>query len=98
MPGSYRGVESWRSPLRCERDRTPAVSTVDGRWKAVRRPARSEGLKSYLVGRKIDVMPESTEAPVDADSDALRTLLRNQASTVTVVTAPGTPAVGFTAT
>ena len=28
----------------------------------------------------------------------LRTLLRNQASTVTVVTAPGTPPVGFTAT
>ncbi|WP_410813990.1 flavin reductase family protein [Micromonospora sp. 067-2] len=39
-----------------------------------------------------------TPAPVDADADALRTLLRHQASTVTVVTAPGSPAVGFTAT
>ncbi|WP_428965246.1 flavin reductase family protein [Micromonospora fluostatini] len=36
--------------------------------------------------------------PVDADADSLRTLLRHQASTVTVVTAPGTPPVGFTAT
>ncbi|SCL74063.1 flavin reductase family protein [Micromonospora peucetia] len=33
-----------------------------------------------------------------ADADALRTVLRHQASTVTVVTAPGAPAVGFTAT
>jgi flavin reductase (DIM6/NTAB) family NADH-FMN oxidoreductase RutF len=37
-------------------------------------------------------------SPVDADADALRALLRHQASTVTVVTAPGAPAVGFTAT
>lgn len=36
--------------------------------------------------------------PVDADAEALRRLLRHQASTVTVVTAPGNPAVGFTAT
>lgn len=32
------------------------------------------------------------------DPHLLRTLLRHQASTVTVVTAPGTPPVGFTAT
>jgi len=32
------------------------------------------------------------------DADLFRTLLRHQASTVTVVTAPGTPPVGFTAT
>ena len=32
------------------------------------------------------------------DPQLLRTLLRHQASTVTVVTAPGTPPVGFTAT
>ncbi|MEH1167758.1 flavin reductase family protein [Micromonospora sp. CPCC 205539] len=43
-------------------------------------------------------MTSSTDDPVDADTDALRTLLRHQASTVTVVTAPGSPAVGFTAT
>ncbi|WDZ83553.1 flavin reductase family protein [Micromonospora cathayae] len=36
--------------------------------------------------------------PADADVDALRALLRHQASTVTVVTAPGPPPVGFTAT
>ncbi|MFC0528628.1 flavin reductase family protein [Phytohabitans kaempferiae] len=34
--------------------------------------------------------------PLDADS--FRTLLRRQAATVTVVTAPGSPPVGFTAT
>src|SRR5207302_8363419 len=32
------------------------------------------------------------------DPDLFRTLLRHQASTVTVVTAPGTPPAGFTAT
>ena len=32
------------------------------------------------------------------DVDAFRTLLRHQASTVTVVTAPGVPPAGFTAT
>lgn len=32
------------------------------------------------------------------DADAFRTLLRRQAATVTVVTAPGSPPVGFTAT
>jgi flavin reductase (DIM6/NTAB) family NADH-FMN oxidoreductase RutF len=37
-----------------------------------------------------------TTLPVDAD--VLRSLLRHQASTVTVVTAPGTPPAGFTAT
>ncbi|MFI9638833.1 flavin reductase family protein [Micromonospora sp. NPDC051925] len=42
--------------------------------------------------------PAHLPPPVEADADALRTLLRHQASTVTVVTAPGTPAVGFTAT
>ncbi|MFF3855385.1 flavin reductase family protein [Micromonospora sp. NPDC002575] len=36
--------------------------------------------------------------PTDADADALRTLLRHQASTVVVVTAPGPPTAGFTAT
>ncbi|MDG4797924.1 flavin reductase family protein [Micromonospora sp. WMMD1082] len=35
---------------------------------------------------------------VDADADAIRNLLRHQASTVTVVTAAGPPAAGFTAT
>ncbi|BCB90744.1 flavin-dependent reductase [Phytohabitans suffuscus] len=35
-------------------------------------------------------------APLDAD--AFRALLRRQAATVTVVTAPGSPPVGFTAT
>ncbi|MGW1059147.1 flavin reductase family protein [Micromonospora rubida] len=47
-------------------------------------------------------MPPSTPAqpdpPIDADSAALRAILRHQASTVTVVTAPGAPPVGFTAT
>ncbi|GAB3960608.1 flavin reductase family protein [Micromonospora vulcania] len=43
-------------------------------------------------------MTSSTADPIDADADELRTLLRNQASTVTVITAPGRPAVGFTAT
>ncbi|MFC4147243.1 flavin reductase family protein [Micromonospora mangrovi] len=42
--------------------------------------------------------PADSASPVDADADALRKLLRHQASTVTVVTAPGSPAVGFTAT
>ncbi|MEU1606256.1 flavin reductase family protein [Micromonospora matsumotoense] len=42
--------------------------------------------------------PDHRPPPVDADVDALRTLLRHQASTVVVVTAPGAPAVGFTAT
>jgi len=37
-----------------------------------------------------------TSRPVDAD--LFRSLLRHQASTVTVVTAPGTPPSGFTAT
>jgi flavin reductase (DIM6/NTAB) family NADH-FMN oxidoreductase RutF len=32
------------------------------------------------------------------DADAFRTLLRRQAATVTVVTAPGSPPAGFTAT
>jgi flavin reductase (DIM6/NTAB) family NADH-FMN oxidoreductase RutF len=36
--------------------------------------------------------------PSTVDPDALRTLLRHQASTVTVVTAPGPRPVGFTAT
>lgn len=40
-----------------------------------------------------------TSLPVTPlDADAFRTLLRRQAATVTVVTAPGTPPVGFTAT
>ncbi|MEW1584324.1 flavin reductase family protein [Micromonospora vinacea] len=43
-------------------------------------------------------MPQSTNIPIDAYSDSLRTLLRHQASTVTVITAPGPPAAGFTAT
>ncbi|MFY1701761.1 flavin reductase family protein [Micromonospora sp. WMMA1923] len=45
-------------------------------------------------------MPQSADSPtlVDADAQALRGLLRHQASTVTVVTASGDPAVGFTAT
>ncbi|MFI5930090.1 flavin reductase family protein [Micromonospora sp. NPDC051543] len=43
-------------------------------------------------------MTSSTDDPTDADADALRRLLRHQASTVTVVTAPGAPPVGFTAT
>ncbi|WP_229401737.1 flavin reductase family protein [Micromonospora okii] len=38
------------------------------------------------------------EPAVDADSASLRAILRHQASTVTVVTAPGSPPVGFTAT
>jgi flavin reductase (DIM6/NTAB) family NADH-FMN oxidoreductase RutF len=42
--------------------------------------------------------PADTSSPVSADADVLRTVLRHQASTVTVVTAPGPPAVGFTAT
>ena len=37
-------------------------------------------------------------APVEADVTHLRNLLRHQASTVTVITAPGPPPVGFTAT
>jgi flavin reductase (DIM6/NTAB) family NADH-FMN oxidoreductase RutF len=36
--------------------------------------------------------------PSPVDTDVLRTLLRRQASTVTVVTAAGTPPAGFTAT
>lgn len=43
-------------------------------------------------------MTSSTDDPTDADADALRRLLRHQASSVTVVTAPGAPPVGFTAT
>ncbi|MEU5783492.1 flavin reductase family protein [Micromonospora lupini] len=43
-------------------------------------------------------MTSSADDVTDADADALRTLLRHQASTVTVVTAPGSPPVGFTAT
>ncbi|WP_089153989.1 flavin reductase family protein [Micromonospora sp. NBS 11-29] len=43
-------------------------------------------------------MSEPADTPTDADADGLRTLLRHQASTVTVVTAAGPPAVGFTAT
>ncbi|EEP69939.1 flavin-dependent reductase [Micromonospora sp. ATCC 39149] len=35
---------------------------------------------------------------VEADASSLRAILRHQASTVTVVTAPGAPPVGFTAT
>ncbi|QOC91988.1 flavin reductase family protein [Micromonospora craniellae] len=42
--------------------------------------------------------PTDDQPPVEADADEIRTLLRHQASTVTVVTAPGTPAAGFTAT
>jgi len=37
-------------------------------------------------------------ATLPVDADVFRTLLRHQASTVTVVTAPGTPPAGFTAT
>jgi flavin reductase (DIM6/NTAB) family NADH-FMN oxidoreductase RutF len=36
--------------------------------------------------------------PSPVDSDLFRALLRHQASTVTIVTAPGTPPAGFTAT
>ena len=36
--------------------------------------------------------------PSPVDTDLFRALLRHQASTVTVVTAPGTPPAGFTAT
>ncbi|BCJ62346.1 flavin reductase family protein [Micromonospora endophytica] len=45
-------------------------------------------------------MPSSIDnlSAVDADAEEIRNLLRHQASTVTVVTAPGAPAVGFTAT
>ncbi|MFI7214304.1 flavin reductase family protein [Micromonospora maritima] len=43
-------------------------------------------------------MTGPADTPTDADPETLRTLLRHQASTVTVVTAPGAPAVGFTAT
>ncbi|MFC4144761.1 flavin reductase family protein [Micromonospora mangrovi] len=43
-------------------------------------------------------MTQPADSSSPADADALRTLLRHQASTVTVVTAPGAPAVGFTAT
>ncbi|MEV6695139.1 flavin reductase family protein [Micromonospora sp. NPDC051196] len=45
-------------------------------------------------------MPPSIDdlAPVDADVVEIRNLLSHQANTVTVVTAPGAPAVGFTAT
>ncbi|WP_433528145.1 flavin reductase family protein [Micromonospora sp. CA-263727] len=42
--------------------------------------------------------PTNVQPPVDANAEEIRTLLRHQASTVTVVTAPGPPAVGFTAT
>src|SRR3954470_8018045 len=42
--------------------------------------------------------PPTQSLPSPVDSQLFRTLLRQQASTVTVVTAPGTPPVGFTAT
>ncbi|MFC3499724.1 flavin reductase family protein [Micromonospora krabiensis] len=42
--------------------------------------------------------PADSPSPIEADGDTLRTLLRHQASTVTVITAPGRPAAGFTAT
>lgn len=40
----------------------------------------------------------ATAAATPVDADLLRSLLRRQASTVTVVTAPGSPPAGFTAT
>lgn len=40
----------------------------------------------------------ATTAPAAVDPDVFRSLLRRQASTVTVVTAPGLPPAGFTAT
>ncbi|WP_341720584.1 flavin reductase family protein [Micromonospora sp. FIMYZ51] len=43
-------------------------------------------------------MTETDDIQQPADADRLRALLRHQASTVTVVTAPGPPLVGFTAT
>jgi flavin reductase (DIM6/NTAB) family NADH-FMN oxidoreductase RutF len=48
--------------------------------------------------RRVPPAREQEPGPVDADADSLRSLLRHQASTVTVVTAPGSPPVGFTAT
>lgn len=42
--------------------------------------------------------PTGPVPPAAVDGDSLRRLLRHQASTVTVVTVPGTPPVGFTAT
>lgn len=42
--------------------------------------------------------PPATSAMSTVDPDVFRALLRRQASTVTVVTAPGDPPAGFTAT
>jgi flavin reductase (DIM6/NTAB) family NADH-FMN oxidoreductase RutF len=42
--------------------------------------------------------PPTQSLPSPVDSQSFRRLLRHQASTVTVVTAPGDPPVGFTAT
>ena len=43
-------------------------------------------------------MKAATEPTATLDADGFRGLLRRQASTVTVVTAPGLPPAGFTAT
>jgi flavin reductase (DIM6/NTAB) family NADH-FMN oxidoreductase RutF len=43
-------------------------------------------------------MSLTVDSPSIVDADRFRALLRHQASTVAVVTAPGTPPVGFTAT
>jgi flavin reductase (DIM6/NTAB) family NADH-FMN oxidoreductase RutF len=45
-----------------------------------------------------DPTPATDLAPGPLDADLFRGLLRRQASTVTVVTAPGPPPAGFTAT
>lgn len=42
--------------------------------------------------------PPTTQSSSNVDPDRFRALLRRQASTVTVVTAPGEPTAGFTAT
>ncbi|GIG86977.1 flavin reductase family protein [Plantactinospora endophytica] len=50
-----------------------------------------------MTRRTGDAEPES-EPPPPVTADHLRTLLRHQAATVTVITAPGRPPAGFTAT
>jgi len=58
--------------------------------------SRYPQLNVALAPRSADLHQTIDPSPVD--SGLFRALLRHQASTVTVVTAPGTPPAGFTAT
>jgi flavin reductase (DIM6/NTAB) family NADH-FMN oxidoreductase RutF len=86
------------------RQRREAALTPDERPTLDDAPGRASRHPVTSVARhpSEDPMTLRTESPstssVRADPDGLRALLRHQASTVTVLTAPGSPPVGFTAT